>query len=265
MTTEKKIARRKLSLLELAADLGNPSASSGQAVSKACRVMGYSRQQFYEIRRNFQTYGADGLLDKIAGARPPHPNRVAEEVEQAILDHSLAHPCHGALRVANELALRSIQVSSTGVRGVWSRHGLLSRHDRLLRLEKASAERTVQLSEEQVEALERFSPEFRERHIEAHYSGDLLAVDTFFVGHLKGVGKVYLQSAIDCCSRLAWGRLYTNKMPVTPCICSIPRTADLRGAGPSHQQRAVRQRSRVLWPARSPSLRALPSARGYRA
>ncbi len=69
MTTEKKIARRKLSLLELAADLGN--------VSKACRVMGYSRQQFYEIRRNFQTYGAAGLLDKIAGARPPHPNRVA--------------------------------------------------------------------------------------------------------------------------------------------------------------------------------------------
>ena len=71
MTTEKKIARRKLSLLELAAELGN--------VSKACRVMGYSRQQFYEIRRNFQTYGAEGLLDKVAGARPPHPNRVAEK------------------------------------------------------------------------------------------------------------------------------------------------------------------------------------------
>ena len=120
-----------------------------------------------------------------------------------------------ALRVANELALRGIQVNSTGIRGVWSRHGLLSRHDRLLRLEKASAERTFQLSEEQVEALERFSPEFRERHIEAHYSGYLLAVDTFFVGHLKGVGKVYLQSAIDCFSRLAWGRLYTNKMPLT--------------------------------------------------
>lgn len=207
MTTKTKVARRKLSLLELAADLGN--------VSKACRIMGYSRQQFYEIRRNFQTYGADGLLDKIAGAKPPHPNRVLAEVEQAILAHALEHPCHGALRVANELALRSIQVSSTGVRGVWSRHGLLSRHDRLLRLEQATAERPIQLSDEQVEALERFSPEFRERHIEAHYTGDLVAVDTFFVGHLKGVGKVYLQSAIDCASRYAWGRLYTNKMPVT--------------------------------------------------
>ena len=63
-------------------------------------------------------------------------------------------------------------------------------------------------------ALERFSPEFRERHIEAHFSGDLVAVDTFFVGHLKAIGKVYLQTAIDCCSRFAWGRLYTNKMLV---------------------------------------------------
>ncbi len=110
MTTQKKVARRKLTLLQLAKDLGN--------VSKACRLVGYSRQQFYEIRRNFQTFGADGLLDKVAGPRGPHPNRVGEDVEQAVLDHALAHPCHGALRVANELALKGIQVSSTGVRGV---------------------------------------------------------------------------------------------------------------------------------------------------
>ncbi len=63
--------------------------------------------------------------------------------------------------------------------------------------------------------LERFSPEFRERHIEVHHTGELVAVDTFFVGTLKGVGKVYLQSVIDCFSRYAWGRLYTNKLPVT--------------------------------------------------
>ena len=55
MTAKDKIARRKLSLLELAADLAN--------VSRACKLMGYSRQQFYEIRRNFQTYGAEGLID----------------------------------------------------------------------------------------------------------------------------------------------------------------------------------------------------------
>jgi transposase InsO family protein len=207
MTTDQKIARRKRSLLELASELSN--------VSKACKLMGYSRQQFYEIRRNFQTYGAEGLLDRLPGPKGPHPNRLPAEIEAAILDHALAHPCHGPMRVAHELALRGIQVSSGGVRGVWSRHGLLTKHERLLRLEKASAERPVALSPEQVRLLERFSPEFRERHIEAPHTGALVAVDTFFVGCLKGVGKVYLQTAIDCHSRYAWGRLYTNKLPLT--------------------------------------------------
>jgi transposase InsO family protein len=207
MTATAKVARRKLSLLDLAKDLDN--------VSKACRVMGYSRQQFYEIRRNFQTYGADGLVDRLPGTRGPHPNRVAPEIEQAILDHALAHPCHGATRVEQELRLKGIQVSSGGVRGVWMRNSLLTKHERLLRLEKSTAERKIELSDEQIRLLERFSPEFRERHIEAPHTGSLVAVDTFFVGVLKGVGKLYLQSAIDCHSRYGWGRLYTSKLPIT--------------------------------------------------
>jgi len=207
MTTEAKIARRKLSMLELASELGN--------VSKACKIMGYSRQQFYEIRRNFQTYGAEGLLDQLPGCKGPHPNRVSEEIEKAILGHSLEHPSHGCLRVAQELALRGVQVSSGGVRGAWGRHNLLLRHQRLLRLEEHTRKRKIKLSDEQIRLLERFSPEFRERHIETHYTGELVAVDTFMVGTLKGIGRIYLQSAIDCYSRYAWGRLYTSKLPVT--------------------------------------------------
>lgn len=207
MTTKDKIARRKLSLLELAQELNN--------VSRACKVMGYSRQQFYEIRRNFQTYGAEGLIDRLPGAKGPHPNRVSEEIEQAVLDHALQHPCHGALRVEQELRLKGVQVSAGGVRGVWQRHDLLTKHDRLLRLEKHTAERKIELSEEQIRLLERFSPEFRERHIEAPHTGSLVAVDTFFVGSLKGIGKIYLQTAVDCHSRYGWGRLYSSKLPVT--------------------------------------------------
>lgn len=207
MTTMDKIARRKLSLLDLASELSN--------VSRACKIAGYSRQQFYEIRRNFQTYGAEGLLDRMPGARGPHPNRVAVEIETAILDHALEHPCHGATRVEQELRLKGIQVSSGGVRGVWQRHNILNKHQRLLRLEKATGERQIELKEEQIRLLERFSPEFRERHIEAPFTGALVAVDTFFVGALKGVGKVYLQTAIDCHSRYAWARLYPSKLPVT--------------------------------------------------
>lgn len=207
MTTNHKVARRKLSLLELAADLSN--------VSKACKLMGYSRQQFYEIRRNYQTYGSEGLIDRMPGARGPHPNRVDETVEVAILEHCLAHPAHGPVRVAQELTLKGVQVSSGGVRGVWNRHNLLTKQERLLRLERSVKEQPFELSDDQVRLLERFSPEFRERHIETRHTGDLVAVDTFFVGTLKGVGKVYLQSVIDCYSRYAWGRLYTSKLPVT--------------------------------------------------
>lgn len=109
MTTKDKVARRKLSLLELASEMSN--------VSKACRIMGYSRQQFYEIRRTYQTYGADGLIDRLPGARGPHPNRVAPEVEQAILVHSLDCPTHGALRVAQELSLKGVRPSPGRVSG----------------------------------------------------------------------------------------------------------------------------------------------------
>ena len=207
MATKGEVARRKLSLFELASELSN--------VSRACKVMGYSRQQFYEVRHNFQTYGSEGLVDRLPGGKGPHPNRVAAKIEAAILDHALQHPCHGAMRVEQKLRLKGSRVSSGGVRGVWMRHNLLTKRERLLRLEKATADRAITLIEEQTQALERFSPEFRERHIEALHADALVAVNTFFVGTLKGAGKVYLQTAIDCHSRYAWARLYPSKLPVT--------------------------------------------------
>ena len=202
-----KAARRKLSLLELAEEMEN--------VSKACKIMGYSRQQFYEIKRNYQTCGSAGLLDKLPGCRGAHPNRVSEEVEQAILDYSLKYPTHGELRVSQQLNLQGIQVSSGGVRGVWGRHKLLNRHQRLIRLEQHHRDTKIDLTDEQVRLLERFDPEFKERHIEVHSTGELVAMDTFMVGTLKGIGRIYLQTSIDCFSRYAWGRLYTSKLPVT--------------------------------------------------
>ena len=102
------------------------------------------------------------------GARGPHPNRVDEATEKAILEHCLAYPTHGPLHVAQQLTLKGVQVSSGGIRGVWSRHSLMTRHQRLLRLEGAVKERKVEITEEQMRLLERFSPEFRDRHIETH-------------------------------------------------------------------------------------------------
>ena len=103
MTTNEKVARRKLSLLELAKELNN--------VSKACKLIGYSRQQFYEIRRNYQTYGAEGLLDKLPGCKGAHPNRVAPEIEQAILNYSPDQPMArcGSQRTGSAKASTSVR------------------------------------------------------------------------------------------------------------------------------------------------------------
>lgn len=206
-TIAQKAARRKLTLLELASDLDN--------VSKACKIMGYSRQQFYEIRRNFQTMGSEALLDKVRGPRNPHPSRLSEELEQVLLDYCLEYPTQGSLKVSQQLLLRGIHIGVGAIRGVWQRHNLLSKHQRLLRLEQHARETGMELSEQEIRLLERFDPEFRERHIKADFTGQLVAIDTFMVGNLKGIGKVYLQSVVDCHSRYAWGHLYNSKIPIT--------------------------------------------------
>ena len=85
---------------------------------------------------------------------------------------------------------------------------------RLLRLKETVRKRKIKLTDKQIAALERCDPEFRERQIEVHATGEFVAVDTFFAGTLKGVGTVYVQTMPDCFSRYVWARLYTSKMPV---------------------------------------------------
>jgi len=107
-------------LLQLAEELGN--------VSKACKLMGYHRDTFYEVRRAFQVGGVAALVEEKRGPRNPHPNRVAPEIEQKTLDYALSFPTHGPQRVSNELRLAGTEVSPGGVRGVWLRHGIETRY-----------------------------------------------------------------------------------------------------------------------------------------
>jgi transposase InsO family protein len=209
MTARSQSTRRKLSLLQLAEELGN--------VSKACRIMGFHRDTFYEVRRAFQVGGVSALVESKRGPLAPHPNRVEPDVEEKILAYSLEHPTHGQQRVANELRLQGSNVSPSGVRSVWLRHGLASRHQRLLRLEQQMQEDTYVLSEEQIALLERHSTDFRLRHVEASRPGELLNQDTFYWGTLKGVGKVYVQVVVDVFCSLAFAKVYTSKMPITAC------------------------------------------------
>jgi transposase InsO family protein len=199
--------KRKLSLLQLAEELGN--------VSKACKIMGYHRDTFYEVQKAFKVGGVAALVEERRGPKNPHPNRVPETVEQQILELCLKQPTYGSQRIANELRLQGVDVSPSGVRGVWLRHDLATRHKRLLRLEAEAREQTHILTDEQIRLLERHSPEFRMRHVEANAPGELLNQDTFYWGTLKGVGKIYVQVVVDAFCSLAFAKVYTSKMPIT--------------------------------------------------
>lgn len=210
MTAQTHSIKRKLSLLQLAEELGN--------VAKACRIMGFHRDSFYEIQRAFQIGGVAALVESRRGVRGPHPNRIAPEIEARVLDFCLRRPTYGQQRVSNELRLLGVDVSPSGVRGVWLRNDLESRFKRLMRLERESRENTTfVLTDEQIRLLERHSPEFRCRHVESNAPGELLNQDTFYWGTLKGVGKVYVQVVVDTFCSLGFAKCYSSKMPITAC------------------------------------------------
>jgi transposase InsO family protein len=179
--------------------------------------MGYHRDTFYEVKRAFQIGGVASLVEQKRGPRNPHPNRVAPDIEKRILDYSLQYPTQGPQRVANQLRLDNVNVSAGGVRGVWLRHDIETRHKRLMRLERHAREKTFVLSDAQIRLLERHSSDFRSRHVEASRPGELLNQDTFYWGTLKGVGKVYVQVIVDVSCSFAFAKVYTSKMPITAC------------------------------------------------
>lgn len=203
MTRDQYIIQRKVNIIELGATLGN--------ISDACRKLGVSRQHYYDIKQAIAEDGIEGLIEKSRRA-PRMGNRVAPEIEQRILDYSLEFPTHGQARVSNEFRRQGINLSGGGVRSIWLRHKLEKRHLRLKRLEKWAAENTGVLTEAQVQALE-VAKEEKEAHgeIETHHPGFLLGQDTYYVGYIKGIGKIYQQTGIDTYSNVGFAKLYNDK------------------------------------------------------
>ena len=199
--------KHKTGLLNLAEELGN--------ISKACKVMGFSRDTFYRYRDARDQGGLDALFDK-SHRQPNFKNRVEEHVEQSVVDYALEQPAHGQLRASNELRKRGIFVSSSGVRSIWMRHNLASLKARLNALEKQSADNGLVLTEAQVQALERKKQDdLACGEIETAHPGYLGSQDTFYVGTIKGVGRIYQQTYVDTYSKVAAAKLYTTKTPIT--------------------------------------------------
>jgi transposase InsO family protein len=208
MTTQQKLIQKKLSLLELGDFLSN--------VSEACRIHGCSRQHFYDIKKAYLSQGIDGLKEK-SRRKPNHKNRVAPEIEEAVLLMAYEYPAYGQLRASNELRKQGVLISSGGIRSIWLRHGLETFKKRLKALEEKAAKEGIVYTEEQLRVLEQARKE-RETvpdEIETHHPGYLLAQDTFYVGYLKGVGRIYQQTVIDTYSSVAFAKVYTAKVPLT--------------------------------------------------
>src|ERR671912_635163 len=183
-----KLAHRRLTVLELAERLGN--------VAEACRRGGIDRTSFYEWKRRFQLEGLDGLKDLPPIAKS-HPMATPPAVVERICALALKHPAYGCNRLEALLALEGRRLSAITIQKILNDKGLGTRQERWLALERKNAEQVIELSPEQAAFLEKLNPCFKERHVESERPGQLLSADTFMVGTLKGIGRVYLHAVVE--------------------------------------------------------------------
>lgn len=196
MTTDERIANFKYSVLQ--------HAYKHKNVTSTCRLFNLSRTTYYAWLRRFSQLGYPGLMDK-ERSKPQMPNRIKPEYETIIYNYIIDYPTHGPRRISHELKVQGITISETGVYHVLTRRGLNHRLIRLFYAQEHSDNPVI--TERYLREIEKK----KETHIEAYYPGYLFCQDTFYVGTIKGLGRIYQQAGVDAYSSFGFAKVYTNK------------------------------------------------------
>lgn len=166
-------------------------------VTAACQEVGISRTLFYRWRQRFERYGPAGLHPQRRQARPGRPVQVAPGTERLVLSVAVSAGTWGCSRIAAYLARTwRVHVAPSTVQRILRRAGLATRRARLTVLEHRAAQ-TVGLLTERTRRRLWEARHGQTRHVEAHAPGALLCLDSFYIGRLKGVGKVWQLTACD--------------------------------------------------------------------
>ena len=169
MTLEDRLQAQRLLVFRRAEELGN--------VSAACREAGISRARFYELRKRYERYGADGLHPRRRKARPGRPPSVAAHIERAVIALALSWPTWGPNHLSVQLARQGVEIVPSPVYRTLRQVGLGTRLQRLGVLEHHSAHRAGLLTERTRRRLQ--AARRKQRHVEASVPGELVCLDCF--------------------------------------------------------------------------------------
>ena len=179
-------------------------------VTSLCKRFNRSRTWFYKWKHRHDAYGNIGLMN-IPRSAPAQPNQTPMDVESKILNFIEDHPSYGQVRIANELNRKQVIVTSSAVYNVLRR---LNLNTRKMRLEHIRIKHGIVATPSD---LERAKDRAKTRSLDTRYPGHIIGMDVFYVGTLKGVGRIFQITAIDTYSSYAWAKLYTDKSALSAC------------------------------------------------
>lgn len=207
MSNQDRLIDAKISILQLAEKL--------ESISEACKVAGIARSSFYEIKKAYEQAGRAGLEPK-PKRKPRMPNEYSPEIVEKILEMTRKFPSYSYVRIAGQLQLENVSVSPGGVRKTWERQALVRKLSRYLWLEREVSEGRGIMTEWAIKAVARLKrlEQATDQHVEANRPGELISQDLYLVGSIKGVGRIYVQSAVDCSNSVGFARLCVSKQPI---------------------------------------------------